>query len=70
MELRCAQCKCVLDPTGIYATNHLGEPLCSACTTIDDMGEICPHCGRKVPRDWIVSGTICKECFNEDGIDD
>jgi len=61
---RCAQCGRKLPFGGLYVHNHLGEPLCSDCATTDEEGEICPCCGRKVPRSWIVSSGICKHCFD------
>lgn len=61
----CNECGALLGRTqdGAYF-DYDGNPLCSNCAVSNSNGEICPHCGRKVPHEYMMSA-FCKDCYLE-----
>ena len=58
----CSQCGKVLGRTtnGAYF-DYFDNPLCDECMKVDDKGDICPMCGKKVPYEFMMSG-FCRDC--------
>jgi len=61
----CSQCGKVLGRTanGAYF-DYYGNPLCDKCMQVDNEGDICPMCGRKIPYEFMMSG-FCEDCAPE-----
>lgn len=59
----CSECGKVMGYTMEY-TNYYGNPLCGDCMIVNEKGDICPDCGRKVPHEFMNSG-FCIDCLNE-----
>lgn len=60
---RCDQCGEIIGRTTNGANfDYEGNALCQKCAVTDEHGEICPSCGRKVPRDLMNSG-FCIDCL-------
>ena len=57
----CVQCG---ENIGVYE-NYYGEPICEECMVIDENGEICTYCGRKVPREQMATDNACVECADK-----
>ena len=45
--------------------NYDGEPICYNCMVVNEEGDICTMCGRKVPYEYIRGDCICIECSQE-----
>ncbi|MCM1508984.1 MAG: PIN-like domain-containing protein, partial [Ruminococcus flavefaciens] len=39
-----------------------GNPVCESCMVIDEHGEICTFCGRKIPSDLMYDDKYCIDC--------
>lgn len=61
VEELCSSCK--TNP-GIYE-DYFGDPICEECMVIDERGEICTACGKKVPRDYMYDDRYCIKCAEE-----
>lgn len=59
----CSECGKLLGHHADYC-DYDDNPLCSDCMTINEHGDICPSCGRKVPHELMNSG-FCIDCFQE-----
>lgn len=55
----CVECGKVV---GEYQ-NYEGEPICSNCMEVNEKGNICTMCGRKVPYEYMTGDGICEECY-------
>ncbi len=59
----CSECGKVMGYTTEY-TDYYDNPLCGDCMVVNEKGDICPDCGRKVPHEFMNSG-FCIDCLNE-----
>lgn len=58
----CSQCGKLLGRTtnGAYF-DYFDNPLCDECMQVDEEGDICPMCGKKVPYEFMMS-EFCRDC--------
>ncbi len=45
--------------------NYFGEPICHNCAEVNEEGDICTSCGRKVPYEFMTGDGICKQCYEK-----
>lgn len=59
----CSECGKVMGYSTEY-TDYEDNPLCGDCMVVNEKGDICPSCGRKVPHELMNSG-YCIYCLRE-----
>ncbi|MFR5875781.1 MAG: PIN domain-containing protein [Eubacterium sp.] len=42
--------------------DYYGNPICASCMAINEYGDICTFCGRKVPSDLMYDDRCCIDC--------
>lgn len=62
--MRCMQCGRDMCGESVFY-NYFDEPICQQCAVADSHGDICPHCGKKVPFDY-MAGNFCRKCVEEE----
>lgn len=61
----CYECgRLIGKSSDIAGFTYDGHALCDSCMTGSAGYEICPHCGRKVPSEFMMSG-FCEQCARE-----
>lgn len=64
----CSECGEIIGPSHkVSYYDYDDMPLCSNCMIGDSKNDICPHCGKKVPREH-MNGSYCDICSKD--IDD
>lgn len=63
MKVRCKQCGKMVNED-LACHDYFDNPICDECAKIDSYGDICPHCGKKVPFEH-MAGSFCDKCSPE-----
>lgn len=57
----CVECR---KKVGDYQ-NYYDEPICEDCMSVNEEGDICTYCGKKVPYDLMEGDGYCSDCVKD-----